>query len=223
MDAPVRGWGEREADQDEAVETLELAVGAVERVRAAEKENRELAQRMRQLESRVEGEIASLAKQLCAAEDAVEALGAAHAAVEERARQAEARAQAAKGYLARVKEALRPWFGGERPPRPSRIRSGDAGFRRRSDLVCWHQPVAAPPNGLDVVLAARCVGKLLAQLAYEHIDDFELRLVHPAIHRVQEHLLRDVAALTHSHDLEHGVFLAGEADRFSTDLGPLHA
>jgi hypothetical protein len=42
------------------------------------------------------------------------------------------------------------------------------------------QYIAAPPHGLNVVLAVRGVGKLLAQLADKNVDDFDLRLVHAA-------------------------------------------
>src|SRR5262245_4004937 len=51
------------------------------------------------------------------------------------------------------------------------------------------QDIAAAPNRLDVVLAVRGVGELLAQLADEHVDNLELRLVHAAIEMIEEHLL----------------------------------
>src|SRR5438132_12638225 len=57
------------------------------------------------------------------------------------------------------------------------------------------QHVAAAPHGLDVVLAARGVGELLAQLADEHVDDLELGLVHAAVEVVEEHLLGQGRAL----------------------------
>src|SRR5215204_1127233 len=43
------------------------------------------------------------------------------------------------------------------------------------------QDVAAAPDRLDVVLARRGVGELLAKLADEHVDDLQLRLVHAAV------------------------------------------
>ena len=46
------------------------------------------------------------------------------------------------------------------------------------------QHVAAAPDGLDIVCAAASQAQLLAQLADEHVDDLELRLVHAAIEMV---------------------------------------
>src|SRR5690242_12045021 len=68
------------------------------------------------------------------------------------------------------------------PPSES---GGDASFV----IARLAQHVTAPPHRLDVVLAARRIGQLLAQLAYEHVDDLELRLVHAAVQMVEEHLL----------------------------------
>ena len=45
------------------------------------------------------------------------------------------------------------------------------------------------PNGLDIVLPIRCIGELFPHLADEHVDDLDLRLVHPAIEMVEEHFL----------------------------------
>src|SRR3979411_1038859 len=42
------------------------------------------------------------------------------------------------------------------------------------------QHIAAAPHGLDVVLAARRIGELLAQLADEDVDDLELGIFHAA-------------------------------------------
>jgi hypothetical protein len=45
-------------------------------------------------------------------------------------------------------------------------------------LLGWlSQGVAAPPNGLDVILAAAGVSELLSELAYEDVDDLGVRLV----------------------------------------------
>src|SRR5262245_28032011 len=57
------------------------------------------------------------------------------------------------------------------------------------------QHIAAAPNRLDEVLAARCGGELLTQLADEDVDDLELRLVHAAIEMIEEHLLGESRAL----------------------------
>src|SRR6476620_4795738 len=43
------------------------------------------------------------------------------------------------------------------------------------------QHVAAAPHRLDVVVAIGCGGQLLSQLADEHVDDLQLRLIHAAV------------------------------------------
>jgi hypothetical protein len=48
-------------------------------------------------------------------------------------------------------------------------------------LVWLAQYMAPPPHRLDVVLAVRGLGELLAQLADENVDDLDLRLVHAAV------------------------------------------
>jgi hypothetical protein len=60
-------------------------------------------------------------------------------------------------------------------------------------LVAAH--IAAAPYRLDVVMAARCLGELFAQLTEEYIDDLELRLVHPAIEAVKNHFLSEDGTL----------------------------
>src|ERR1700747_149763 len=49
--------------------------------------------------------------------------------------------------------------------------------------------IAAPPNRLDIVLAARCAGEFFSQLANKYVDDFHLRLVHTTVEVAQEHFL----------------------------------
>src|SRR5215213_7510565 len=51
------------------------------------------------------------------------------------------------------------------------------------------QHIAPAPDGLDIVLALAGVGEFFAQLADEHVDDLEFRLIHAAIEVVQKHLL----------------------------------
>src|SRR5215203_3916398 len=80
------------------------------------------------------------------------------------------------------------------------------------------QDVASPPDRLDVVLALRSVGELLAKLADENVDDLEFRLVHAAIEMVQEHLLRQRRAFAEREQLQHLVFLAGEMDAGARDF-----
>src|ERR1700731_4535376 len=63
------------------------------------------------------------------------------------------------------------------------------------------QDVAAAPHGLDIVLAARCVGQLLAQFADEDVDDLELGLVHATVEMVEKHLLGQGRALAQAQEL----------------------
>ena len=83
--------------------------------------------------------------------------------------------------------------------------SGDFGFVFR---VAQH--IAAAPHRLDIVLAAGRRCELLAQLADEHVDDLELRLVHTAIEMVQEHLLCYRRTLAQAEQFENAVFFAGQ-------------
>src|SRR4051794_29124076 len=57
-------------------------------------------------------------------------------------------------------------------------------------LVRLAHLITAAPHGLDVVLAVRGVIELLANLADKNVNDLDLRLVHPAVKIVEEHLLR---------------------------------
>src|SRR5215471_19708137 len=107
----------------------------------------------------------------------------------------------------------------------SPIRSGEnrSALRRNARLVVRRlaQHIAAAPDGLDVVLAVRRVGELLAQLADEHVDDLELRLVHAAVEMVEEHLLGERRAFAQGEQLEHLVFFAGEMHARAVDLDGL--
>src|SRR5437016_3012620 len=82
------------------------------------------------------------------------------------------------------------------PRYPRRNGLGDCRLRlfvRR--IVGFAQHVAAAPDGLDVIGAAAGQAELFAQLADEHVDDFQFGLVHAAIKMVQEHLLGQRRAL----------------------------
>ena len=57
------------------------------------------------------------------------------------------------------------------------------------------QDVPASPHGFDMMIAAGRRRQLLAQLADEHIDDLQFRLVHAAVEMVEEHLLGEGRAL----------------------------
>jgi len=72
------------------------------------------------------------------------------------------------------------------------------------------KPVAATPYCFDKVIAARCLGQLLAQLANKDVDDFDLGLVHSAVEMVEKHFLCQRRALAQSEQFEDPVFLAGE-------------
>src|SRR5580704_14662787 len=80
------------------------------------------------------------------------------------------------------------------------------------------QHVAAAPNRLNVVLAARSVGELLAQLADEDVDDLQLGLVHAAVEMIEEHLLGQRRALAQAQELQHLVLLAGQMHPRGADL-----
>src|SRR5688572_13308441 len=80
------------------------------------------------------------------------------------------------------------------------------------------QHIAAAPNGLDVVLAAGRGCQLLAELADEDVDDLQLRLVHPAIEMIEEHLLGERRALAEREQLQDRVLLAGEVQGLAGDL-----
>src|SRR4029077_7271077 len=77
--------------------------------------------------------------------------------------------------------------------------------------------IATAPYRLDVVLAACRLRQLLAQLADEHVDDFQLGLVHAAIEMIEEHLLGQRGALAQAEQFEDAVFLGGQVQRALVD------
>eukprot|EP01035_Chromulina_nebulosa_P032812 gene32812-43859_t len=81
------------------------------------------------------------------------------------------------------------------PPQQWTEISGDARLGEDFALVGLAQHVAATPDGLDVVLAARGDRQLLAELADEDVDDLEFGLVHAAIEMIEEHFLGQRRAL----------------------------
>lgn len=83
------------------------------------------------------------------------------------------------------------------------------------------QYIAASPHRLDVVLAGGGIGELLAQLADEHVDDLEFRLVHAAIEMIEEHFLGQRGALAQAEQLQHLVFLAGQMHARAGDFDRL--
>src|SRR5215831_16532921 len=106
---------------------------------------------------------------------------------------------------------------------PTRSGENRSALRRNARLVVRRlaQHIAAAPDGLDVVLAVRRVGELLAQLADEHVDDLEFGLVHAAVEMVEEHLLGEGRALAQREQLEHLILLAGEMHARAVDLDGL--
>jgi chromosome segregation ATPase len=89
-------------------ETLDLAVGASERVQAAERRNRELEERVRALEERLQAEISTLRARSEKAEQTLVRVDAARVAAEDRGRKAEERAEAAEAFIRRINQAVRP-------------------------------------------------------------------------------------------------------------------
>ena len=73
-------------------------------------------------------------------------------------------------------------------PRASRRPKSSSG-NSGSVLARLAQHVAAPPNCLDVILAARSVGELFAQLADENVDDLGFGLVQATIELIEEDFL----------------------------------
>ena len=63
--------------------------------------------------------------------------------------------------------------------------------------------------------------ELLAQLADEHVDDLQFRLVHAAIEMVEEHFLGQRRALAQREQLEHLIFLAGQMHAGAVDFDGL--
>jgi hypothetical protein len=89
-------------------------------------------------------------------------------------------------------------------------------------LLGWlSQGVAAPPNGLDVILAAAGVSELLSELAYEDVDDLGFRLVvQSAVKMVEEHFLGQSRAYAEGQECEDLVLL-GRPCAFSQPLWAL--
>src|SRR5271157_5486817 len=79
-------------------------------------------------------------------------------------------------------------------------------------LFGWlSQGVAAPPNGLDVILAAARVSELLSELANEDVNDLGFWLVvQAAVKLVEEHFLGQSRAYAESEECEHLVLLGRE-------------
>ncbi len=83
------------------------------------------------------------------------------------------------------------------------------------------QHITTTPHGFDVVFAARSLGKLLAQLAHEHIDYFDFRFIYSTVEVVQEHFLGERHSLAQRKELQHLVLLAGKMHARAADLGGL--
>src|ERR1700710_2151743 len=96
--------------------------------------------------------------------------------------------------------------------------SGDLGRLRLFGLA---QHIAAPPDGLDIIVSAAGEAELLAKLADEDVDDLQFRLVHAAVKMVQEHFLGERGALAQREQLQHRIFLAGQMDAAAVDLDRL--
>ena len=81
--------------------------------------------------------------------------------------------------------------------------------------------IAAPPNRLDIVLAARCAGEFFSQLANKYVDDLHLWLVHTAVEVAQKHFLGERRALAQRQEFQHLVLLAGQIHACAVDLDRL--
>ena len=72
-------------------------------------------------------------------------------------------------------------------------------------------------RGFDVVITARRLGELFAQLADENINDLKLGLAHSAIEVLEKHFPRDDGILLQGEEFEDGVLLAGQLHRLVVD------
>ena len=72
-----------------------------------------------------------------------------------------------------------------------------------------------------MMLTARRLGQLLAQLADEDVDNLQSGLVHAAIEMIEEHLLGQRRALPQREQFEHLIFLPGQMHRLAVDLDGL--
>src|SRR5271166_7104956 len=81
------------------------------------------------------------------------------------------------------------------PRRRLRRSAPTLGRNERFVLERIAQHMAAAPKRLHEILAVRCVGELLAQLADENVDDLAFGLIHPAVEMVEEHFLGQRRAL----------------------------
>jgi len=88
------------------------------------------------------------------------------------------------------------------------------GSRRCHRLV---KNIAAAPYRFDIVIAARRLSELFAQLADENINDLELGLVRSAIEVVEKHFPRDDGTLSQGEEFEDSVLLAGHVHRLVVD------
>src|SRR5689334_5388836 len=105
------------------------------------------------------------------------------------------------------------------PRSGSRREARNRGFEYRAHafLRRWlPDHVAATPDGADDPVAAR-TGELLAQFAYENVDDLNLRFIHPAVKMVQERFLGQDHPLAQNQKFQDRVFLAGKVDFLAVD------
>ena len=77
--------------------------------------------------------------------------------------------------------------------------------------------IASAPYRFDVVIAARRLGELFAQLADENINDLKLGLAHSAIEVIEKHFPRDDGIILHGEEFKDGVLLAGQLHRLVVD------
>jgi hypothetical protein len=75
------------------------------------------------------------------------------------------------------------------------------------------QHIAAASLRLDVVTAAGCLGKLLAQLANVNVDDLGCRFVNPPVKVVEKRFLCQDGPLPQAEKLDDAIFLRGSSAR----------
>jgi hypothetical protein len=87
---------------------------------------------------------------------------------------------------------------------------GSLGVRRRRRVA---EDIAATPHRFDIVIAAGRLSELFAQIADEHVNNLEFRLVCRPVKVIEKHCLREDGALVKAEELEDGIFLAGQGHR----------
>ena len=83
------------------------------------------------------------------------------------------------------------------------------------------QHISASPYRFDIVLAARSLFKLFTQFADKNVDDFQFRLVNPAVQVIEKLIFIECRTFAQRQQFHNSVFFAGEVQRFAVDADGL--